>query len=58
MMNVKSRADVAVSAAQSAALTAQHAQATADSASALMTKTNIDALNEKIDRMLKRSVSK
>jgi hypothetical protein len=38
MTNVKFRADVAVSAAQSAALAAQHAQATADSANALMTK--------------------
>jgi murein lipoprotein len=58
--SIKSRADGALSAAQSAALAAQHAQATADSASALATKNQqaIEAINEKIDRMFKRSVSK
>jgi hypothetical protein len=48
------------SSARSAATTAQQAQSTADKANA-MAKSNqqaIEAINEKIDRMFKKSVSK
>ncbi len=58
--STKSRADGAASAAQAAAAAAQRAQGTADSASA-MAKGNqqaIEAINERIDRMFKRHVSK
>jgi outer membrane murein-binding lipoprotein Lpp len=58
--SIKSRADGGAGAAQSAAAAAQRAQASADSAGAAA-KTNaqaIEAINVKIDRMFKKSVSK
>jgi outer membrane murein-binding lipoprotein Lpp len=50
----------AASAARSAALAAQHAQSTADTANGTATKNQqaIEAINEKIDRMFRRSISK
>ena len=56
----KSQADGALMAARSAATAAQHAQSTADAASAMAGKNqqSIEAINEKIDRMFKKSVSK
>jgi chromosome segregation ATPase len=58
--SAKSQAAAAASAAQSAAAAAQHAQSTADTANATAAKNqqSIEAINEKIDRMFKRSVSK
>jgi outer membrane murein-binding lipoprotein Lpp len=55
-----SQAMAAGSSARAAATTAQQAQSTADKANA-MAKSNqqaIEAINEKIDRMFKKSVSK
>jgi outer membrane murein-binding lipoprotein Lpp len=59
-VSIKSRADAAAGVAQSAAAAAQRAQATADTASGAATKNQqaIEAINEKIDRMFRRSVSK
>lgn len=58
--SIKNQADGAASAARSAAAAAQHAQSTADTASGMASKNqrSIEAINEKIDRMFKRSVSK
>lgn len=58
--SAESQASGAVNAAHSAASAAQHAQSTADAASATASKHQqaIEAINEKIDRMFKRSVSK
>ncbi len=60
MASVKNQADGAASAARTAAAAAQHAQSTADSAVAMASKNQqaIEAINEKIDRMFKKSVSK
>lgn len=59
-VSIKSRADATAVVAQSAAAAAQRAQATADSASAAVTKNQqaIEAINDKIDRMFRRSVPK
>jgi outer membrane murein-binding lipoprotein Lpp len=59
-VSIKSRADAATGVAQSAGAAAQRAQAAADSASATATKNQqaIEAINEKIDRMFRRSVPK
>ena len=58
--SAESQASGAANAAHSAAAAAQHAQSTADAASATAGKNQqaIEAINEKIDRMFKRSVSK
>jgi uncharacterized protein (DUF3084 family) len=58
--SVESRAQGAMSTAHSAAATAKAAQSTADSAKSTANKNQqaIEAINEKIDRMFKRSVSK
>ncbi len=56
----ESQARAAADAARSAAVSAQHAQSTADTANA-MAKQNqqaIEGINEKIDRMFRKSVSK
>ena len=58
--NADSQAIAAAASARSAASTAQQAQSTADRANA-MARSNqqaIEAINEKIDRMFKKSVSK
>ena len=58
--STKSRTDSAASTAQAATAAAQRAQGTADSASAMANRNQqaIEAINEKIDRMFKRSVQK
>jgi outer membrane murein-binding lipoprotein Lpp len=58
--STESRAQGAMAAARSAAAAAQHAQSIADTAKSTANKNqqDITAINEKIDRMFKRSVSK
>jgi predicted ribosome quality control (RQC) complex YloA/Tae2 family protein len=58
--SAESRAQGALSTAHSAAATAKAAQSTADSAKSTANKNQqaIEAINEKIDRMFKKSVSK
>jgi outer membrane murein-binding lipoprotein Lpp len=58
--SAESQANGAAGTAHSAAAAAQHSQSTADTASATANKNQqaIEAINEKINRMFKRSVSK
>jgi outer membrane murein-binding lipoprotein Lpp len=58
--SAESQAQGAMNTAHSAAATAKGAQSTADSAKSTANKNQqaIEAINEKIDRMFKRSVSK
>ncbi len=58
--SAESQADGAAGTAHSAAAAAQHAQSTADTAKATANNNQqaIEAINEKINRMFKRSVSK
>src|ERR1700732_2267041 len=58
--SAESQANGAAGTAQSAAAAAQHAQSTADTANATASKNQqaIEAINEKINRMFKRSISK
>jgi hypothetical protein len=58
--NADSQAMAAAGSARSAATTAQQAQGTADKANstAKMNAQAIEAINEKLDRMFKKSVSK
>ncbi len=58
--SAESQANGAAGTAHTAATAAQHAQSTADTANATASKNQqaIEAINEKINRMFKRSVSK